>query len=103
MSTRNFSLLNIIELPSEEDVILKGAKLPSYRQTLLCYLAIQKFQSGMMTERDAAKNVAEPIINIYTKARIPTKSTEGIIKQIIEFKKVYRSCTKIPVQRRNGN
>ena len=72
MSTRNFSLLNIIELPSQEHVILKGAKLPSYRQTLLSYLVVQKYQSSMTTERDAAKNVAEQIINIYTKARIPS-------------------------------
>ena len=98
------------ESPGDEHLQISGAKLPSYKQILLCYLSKLKqlrnedLSKNTKLSTTAGKHVACQIIHHYENAHIPTMLEKNMIQYIIKFHDVeYQKCFKIPISRRNNN
>ena len=112
MATRGKdSRLDILETsPGEEHLNIKGSKLPTYNQVLLCYLS----KLNQLRQEDSCKNsklswdagqhVASEVLKHYEKAHIPIIQNRSVISKIIKFHdNDYSKCVKIPRDRRNNS
>ena len=68
--------------PTEDDLSITGAKLPTVRQVLMCFLASH---ASPMTVRAAAKATVLKVLPFYDKARIPTLS-------LLRWRRKFLSC-----------
>ena len=82
-----FFLLDTI--PTDDDKKIKGSKLPTTHQVLLCFLAHHK----TLTKREAANKTVEISKHIYDCARIPTlqhKMAEEVEKLFNDMKNIIK-------------
>ena len=87
METRASRPLEVLdECPGEQHKLLKGSKLPTHKEVLLCYLAnvnhLKLDTFPAVTEKvkhDAAKCVANQIVQFYGKARIHVFTEKNLL------------------------
>ena len=76
--------------PTEEDKVIKGSRLPTVRQVLLCFLAHHKTSC----KREAANKTVDIVKHIYDCARIPTlfknKMAEEVVNLFDNMKKILK-------------
>ena len=87
--------------PTEEDKDIKGCRLPTMKQTLLCYLA--HYDHGNVTKRDAPNLTVEKVLDFYHRARIPTLQKHKMAEEVLKLHKRYRDILAIrPMYRSKG-
>ena len=102
MATRSNdkSFLILCESPGPEYLTLKGLKLPTNQQIILCFLANLHALRQDDTKRQeplrvlAATKVTEQILLVYSKADIPVLSERRIRAKIFELHDEYLSLKK---------
>ena len=106
MNTRSSNYSWLLEDYPKQHHKLLGSKLPTFKDILMCYLSNVESKKHQKKKRkyDAANIVANQVKSFYLKANIPIISERGIIKKILVYHdKDYKSCLKIPINRRESS
>ena len=81
-------------IPTDENKIIKGSRLPTEHQVLLCYLAHRQCPN-ISSKREAANETVNVVIPFYEKAGIPTlhkqKMAEAVESLLAEFEKILKT------------
>ena len=83
--------------PTEDDLSITGAKLPTVRQVLLCFLASH---ASPVTVRAAAKATLVKVLPFYDKARIPTLNPVKMEEEVLKLHTEMKNLLKIDHQHR---
>ena len=83
--------------PTEDDLSITGAKLPTVRQVLMCFLASH---ASPMTVRAAAKATVVKVLPFYDKARIPTLNPVKMEEEVLKLHTEMKNLLKIDHQHR---
>ena len=101
MSIKNKNTLNILgETPGKDHLKIKGSKLPTYKQVLMCLLANIKQMTllgfnNKNIKSEAIKKVMREVVAVYEKAGVtltcPNLSTNRIKQLYNEYNKLKKS------------
>ena len=83
--------------PTDDDKVMNGARLPTSRQVLLCFMA---HHSETVTVREAANITTDTVLLFYQRARIPTIATTKMAAAIIKLFMEMKELQKINVAER---
>ena len=87
---------------TEDDKKITGAKLPSTRQVLRCYLSHRKFpREKGQSKRETAKIVLEEIVPFYERSSIPLMTEKKAIDRIIKYADKHVDIYKISSHKRS--
>ena len=93
MSDSNFRKFLLCTVPTDDNKEIKGSKLPTEHQVLLCYLAHRQC-STTISKRDASKKTVDCLIPFFQKAGVPTlpkqKMAEAVKKLLAEFENLLK-------------
>ena len=93
MSDSNFRKVLLGIVPTDDDKEIKGSKLPTEHQVLLCYLAHRQC-STTISQPDASKKTVDCVIPFFQKAGVPTlpkqKMAEAVEKLLAEFENLLK-------------
>ena len=83
-------LLVIGESPGTEHLEINGCRLPTYKQVLLCYMALMDRERAV----DTNSKLERPVANMvhYNKANIETKGQNQLAADIIKLNKRVSKC-----------
>ena len=82
MSDSNFRKFLLGTVPTDDDKEIKGSKLPTKRQVLLCYLDHRQC-STTISKRDASKKkTVDCVIPFFQKAGVPTLSKQKMAEAV---------------------
>ena len=91
-------LLVIGESPGTDHLEITGCRLPTYKQVLLCYMALMDRERAVDTnsklERPVANMIISKVMVHYNKANIETKGQNQMAAEIIKLNKRYQNICK---------
>jgi len=96
-SNSRYFLLDTI--PTDDDKILNGAKLPTRKEVLLSFLAYHETEKNI---RDAANKTVDQVQLIFSKARIPTIQNHKMAEKIETLFREMKSLLKINLEKRQN-
>ena len=84
--------------PTDDDKFISAVRLPTVRQTLLCFLAHHK----SLLKRDAAKMTVDIIQKIYERARVPMLQYHKMVEEVEKLHNCLTDILKIAKDRRES-
>ena len=84
--------------PTDDDKFISAVRLPTVRQTILCFLAHHK----SLLKHDAAKMTVDIITNIYERARVPMLQYHKMVEEVEKLHNCFTEILKIPKDRRDS-
>ena len=88
LSASNFRRYLLVTLPTADDLIVTGSRLPTKKQILLCFVA---HRDATTNKREAANNTVDEVQKLYDKARIPTVQRHKMAEEVKKHYKVFES------------
>lgn len=94
MTTRSSTYLHLLQEnhPGNECSYLTGSKLPTFKEVLMCFLSNMEIvknniqlKIGKHAKHQAASAVADEVVKVYSKTRIPMVEKKSIINKILLF------------------
>ena len=95
----NFRRYLLGTLPTADDLVMTGSRLPTKKQILLCFMA---HRDATTNKREAANNTVDKVQKLYDKARIPTVQRHKMAEEVEKYHKVFESVLKIPIESRSS-
>ena len=93
MSDSNFSKFLLGTIPIDDDKEIKGSKLPTEHQVLLCYLTYRQCSTTII-KRNVSKKTVDCVIPFFQKPGVPTlpkqKRAEAVEKLLAEFENLLK-------------
>ena len=82
MSDLNFRKFLLGIVPSDDDIEIKGSKLPTEHQVLLCYLAHRQCSTTISKREVSKKKTVDCVIPFFQKAGVPTLPTQKMAEAV---------------------
>ena len=80
-------------VPTDDDTVITGARLPTARQVLLCFLAHHSSEGN--TRRQAANLTVQTVLPFYERARIMTLAQHKMAEEVLKVFDEMKSLLKI--------
>ena len=78
-------------VPTDDDKVMTGARLPTARQVLLCFLAHHSSEGN--TRRQAANLTVQTVLPFYERARIMTLAQHKMAEEVLKVFDEMKPCS----------